>query len=90
MFPCTSYHTCSQAEKFRSKAQKEDVFRSHQQYCRYLYYLGRIRAIQLEYTEARDCLQQVLCVWPIFFLRVACTCTAKRDKLLFNLDESCT
>jgi len=48
-----------QAEKFRSKAQKEDVFRSHQQYCRYLFYLGRIRAIQLEYSEARDCLQQV-------------------------------
>eukprot|EP00983_Pelagomonas_calceolata_P051327 1142366-Pelagomonas_calceolata.AAC.3 len=48
----------ARAEKFRSKAQKEDVFRSHQQYCRYLYYLGRIRAIQLEYSEARDCLQQ--------------------------------
>lgn len=28
-------------------------------YCRYLYYLGRIRATQLEYSEARDCLQQV-------------------------------
>jgi len=52
------YGLYDQAEKFRSKAQKEDVFRSHQQYCRYLYYLGRIRAIQLEYSEARDCLQQ--------------------------------
>jgi hypothetical protein len=31
-----------------------------QQLCRYLYYLGRIRAIQLEYTEAKDCLQQAL------------------------------
>ncbi len=49
----------SQAEKFRSKAQKADTFRSPQQYCRYLYYLGRIRAIQLEYSEAKDCLQQV-------------------------------
>jgi 26S proteasome regulatory subunit N3 len=28
------------------------------QYCRYLYYLGTIRAIQLEYTEAKEVLQQ--------------------------------
>lgn len=48
-----------QAEKFRSKAQKADQWRSGQQYCRYLYYLGRIRTIQLEYAEAKDCLQQV-------------------------------
>jgi hypothetical protein len=34
------------------------VFRSTEQFCRYLFYLGRIRAIQLEYTEAKDCLQQ--------------------------------
>jgi hypothetical protein len=47
-----------QAEKFRSKAQRPEVFRSTEQFCRYLYYLGRIRAIQLEYTEAKDCLQQ--------------------------------
>jgi hypothetical protein len=49
---------CPQAEKFRSKAQKSDQFRSGQQFCRYLYYLGRIRTIQLEYPEAKDCLQQ--------------------------------
>ncbi|KAG2439463.1 hypothetical protein HXX76_004818 [Chlamydomonas incerta] len=49
-----------QAEKFRSKAQKADQWRSGQQYCRYLYYLGRIRTIQLEYAEAKDCLQQSL------------------------------
>ena len=29
-----------------------------QQQCRHLYYLGRIRAVQLEYSEAKDCLQQ--------------------------------
>lgn len=52
-------HLLSQAEKFRSKAQKSDAFRSSQQYCRYLYYLGRIRTVQLEYTDAKDCLQQV-------------------------------
>ncbi|PNH08316.1 putative 26S proteasome non-ATPase regulatory subunit 3a [Tetrabaena socialis] len=54
------YNLYDQAEKFRSKAQKADQFRSGQQYCRYLYYLGRIRTIQLEYTEAKDCLQQAL------------------------------
>jgi 26S proteasome regulatory subunit N3 len=29
------------------------------QYCRYLFYLGTIRAIQLEYSEAKEVLQQV-------------------------------
>ena len=48
----------AQAEKLRSKAQKGEVWRSNQQLCRYLYYLGRIRAIQLDYTDAKDCLQQ--------------------------------
>lgn len=48
----------SQAEKFRSKAQRPEPSRSHTQFCRYLYYLGRIKAIQLEYTDARDYLQQ--------------------------------
>jgi len=53
------YGLYDQAEKFRSKAVKEEgVWRSHQQYVRYLYYVGRMRAIQLEYSEARDCLQQ--------------------------------
>ena len=47
-----------QAEKLRSKAQRPEQSRSSQQYARYLYYLGRIRAIQLEYTDAKDCLQQ--------------------------------
>ena len=32
--------------------------RSGQQLARYLYYLGRIRAVRLEYSEAKDCLQQ--------------------------------
>lgn len=58
-FACRMGHLLSQAEKFRSKAQKSDAFRSSQQYCRYLYYLGRIRTVQLEYTDAKDCLQQV-------------------------------
>jgi hypothetical protein len=77
----TTHHPL-QAEKFRSKAQKEEVFRSHQQYCRYLYYLGRIRAIQLEYSEARDCLQQVWQRRVFFYTRVrscfhACVCVGQ-------------
>lgn len=48
-----------QAEKFRSKAQKSDTWRVPAQYCRYLFYLGTIRAIQLEYSEAKEVLQQV-------------------------------
>ncbi|GAB4816156.1 hypothetical protein N2152v2_003202 [Parachlorella kessleri] len=52
------YNLYDQAEKLRSKAQRPEQSRSSQQYARYLYYLGRIRAIQLEYTDAKDCLQQ--------------------------------
>lgn len=48
-----------QAEKFRAKAHKAEAWRSAVQYCRYLYYMARIRTIQLEYSEAKDCLQQV-------------------------------
>ncbi|KAL4858438.1 putative 26S proteasome non-ATPase regulatory subunit 3 [Chlorella vulgaris] len=47
-----------QAERLRAKAQRPDTSRSMQQACRYLYYLGRIRAVQQEYSEAKDCLQQ--------------------------------
>lgn len=52
------YNLYDQAEKFRSKAQRAEQWRSSAQYCRYLYYLGRIRTIQLEYTDAKECLQQ--------------------------------
>ncbi|CAG9465053.1 unnamed protein product [Pedinophyceae sp. YPF-701] len=47
-----------QAEKFRAKAQRPETSRSNQQLCRYLYYLGRIRAVQLEYSDAKDSLLQ--------------------------------
>ena len=51
------YSEYDQAEKLRSKAQLP-VSRSNTQQCRHLYYLGRIRAVQLEYTEAKACIQQ--------------------------------
>lgn len=47
-----------QAEKFRSKAQRSETFRSTEQLCRYTFYLGRIRAIRLEYSDAKDALLQ--------------------------------
>jgi len=52
------YNLYDQAEKLRSKSPEPT--RSNTQICRYLYYWGRIRAIQLEYTDARDCLQQAI------------------------------
>ena len=51
------YGAYDQAEKLRSKAQLP-ASRSNQQQCRYLYHLGRIRAIQLEYSDAKECLTQ--------------------------------
>lgn len=36
-----------QAERLRAKAQRPEASRSMQQQCRYLYYLGRIRAVQV-------------------------------------------
>ncbi|KAL4447173.1 hypothetical protein ABPG77_007206 [Micractinium sp. CCAP 211/92] len=49
------YNLYDQAERLRAKAQRPEASRSMQQACRYLYYLGRIRAVQLEYSEAKDC-----------------------------------
>ncbi|XP_061966798.1 probable 26S proteasome non-ATPase regulatory subunit 3 [Populus nigra] len=49
------YNFYDQAEKLRSKALR---FQSHtiQQVCRYLFYLGKIRTIQLKYKDARESL----------------------------------
>jgi 26S proteasome regulatory subunit N3 len=52
------YNLYDQAEKLRAQTQWPEGARSNQQYCRYLYYLGRIRAVKLEYTEAKECLVQ--------------------------------
>lgn len=48
-----------QAEALRAKAQR-DTYLSSQQHSRLLYYQGRIRAVRLEYTDARDALMQAL------------------------------
>ena len=47
------------AEQLRSKAQLPPASQqSNGQLCRYLFYLGRIKAVTLAYSEAKDCLQQ--------------------------------
>lgn len=52
------YNMYDQAEHFRAQAQRLDAPRSNQQHCRYLFYLGKMRAVQLEYSEAKESLQQ--------------------------------
>lgn len=52
-----NYNLYDQGEKLRSQAQQPESH-SNSQYCRYLYYLGRIRAVQLDYADARECLMQ--------------------------------
>ncbi|KAL5201495.1 hypothetical protein ABZP36_035849 [Zizania latifolia] len=51
------YNLYDQAEKLRSKAPRFEAH-SNQQFCRYLFYLGKIRSIQLEYTDAKESLLQ--------------------------------
>ena len=52
------YNLYDQAEKLRAQSQRPEAARSNQQQCRYLFYLGKIRAVQLEYSEAKECLLQ--------------------------------
>lgn len=79
------YNLYDQAEKLRSKVQRPESH-SNQQYCRYLFYLGRIRAIQLEYTDAKDCLLQAARKAPLKArgFRIACTKWAALVRLLLG------
>lgn len=58
------YRLYDQAEKLRSKAPRFEAH-SNQQFCRYLFYLGKIRTIQLEYTDAKESLLQAARKAPI-------------------------
>ncbi|KAJ8624780.1 hypothetical protein MRB53_033310 [Persea americana] len=58
------YNLYDQAEKLRSKAPRFEAH-SNQQFCRYLFYLGKIRTIQLEYTDAKESLLQAARKAPI-------------------------
>ncbi|GMI83089.1 HAPLESS 15, EMBRYO DEFECTIVE 2719 [Hibiscus trionum] len=58
------YNLYDQAEKLRSKAPRFEAH-SNQQFCRYLFYLGKIRTIQLEYTDAKEILVQAARKAPV-------------------------
>lgn len=59
-----AYDLYDQAEALRAKAQR-DIYRSSNQHTRLLYYQGRIRAVRLEYTDAKDALTQALRKAPV-------------------------
>ncbi|XP_010935159.1 probable 26S proteasome non-ATPase regulatory subunit 3 [Elaeis guineensis] len=58
------YNLYDQSEKLRSKAPRFEAH-SNQQFCRYLFYLGKIRTIQLEYTDAKESLLQAARKAPV-------------------------
>ncbi|GAB4828373.1 hypothetical protein Ancab_035371 [Ancistrocladus abbreviatus] len=58
------YNLYDQAEKLRSKAPRFEAH-SNQQFSRYLFYLGKIRTIQLEYTDAKESLLQAARKAPV-------------------------
>ncbi|KAL7206979.1 hypothetical protein ACSBR2_019637 [Camellia fascicularis] len=74
-----------QAEKLRSKAPRFEAH-SNQQFCRYLFYLGKIRTIQLEYTDAKESLLQAARKAPAAALgfRVQCNKWAVIVRLLLG------
>jgi 26S proteasome regulatory subunit N3 len=79
------YNLYDQAEKLRSKTLRSDSH-SNQQLCRYLYYLGKIRTIQLEYTDAKECLLQAARKAPSSArgFRIQCTKWAAIVRLLLG------
>eukprot|EP00243_Klebsormidium_subtile_P001516 TRINITY_DN12692_c0_g1_i1.p1 TRINITY_DN12692_c0_g1~~TRINITY_DN12692_c0_g1_i1.p1 ORF type:complete len:493 (+),score=146.53 TRINITY_DN12692_c0_g1_i1:202-1680(+) len=79
------YNLYEQAEKLRAKTQRPETS-SNQQLSRYLYYQGRIQAIQLEYTDAKECLLQALRKAPQAAkgFRIACTKWATIVRLLLG------
>ncbi|KAI9109238.1 hypothetical protein K1719_019861 [Acacia pycnantha] len=79
------YNLFDQAEKLRSKAQRFEAH-SNQQSCRYLFYLGKIRTIQLEYTDAKESLLQAARKAPVAALgfRIQCNKWAVIVRLLLG------
>ncbi|KAF6163751.1 hypothetical protein GIB67_008585 [Kingdonia uniflora] len=79
------YNLYDQAEKLRSKAPRFEAH-SNQQFCRYLFYLGKIRTIQLEYTDAKESLLQAARKAPVAArgFRVQCNKWAVIVRLLLG------
>ncbi|KAL6214075.1 hypothetical protein ACLB2K_013513 [Fragaria x ananassa] len=80
-----AYNLYDQAEKLRSKAPRFEAH-SNQQFCRYLFYLGKIRTIQLEYTDAKESLLQAARKAPVAALgfRIQCNKWAIIVRLLLG------
>ncbi|TXG64861.1 hypothetical protein EZV62_011855 [Acer yangbiense] len=94
------YNLYDQAEKLRSKAPRFEAHSNQQaiislhygtncillQFCRYLLYLGKIRTIQLEYTDAKESLLQAARKAPVAALgfRVQCNKWAIIVRLLLG------
>lgn len=47
-----AYHLYDQADKLISKTALREDTTSTNQYARYLYYTGKVRSVQLDYTQA--------------------------------------
>ncbi|MFS7929253.1 hypothetical protein Hanom_Chr04g00330311 [Helianthus anomalus] len=79
------YNLYNQAEKLRSKAPRFEAH-SNQQVFRYLFYLAKIRTIQLEYTDAKESLLQAARKAPVAALgfRVQCNKWAVIVRLLLG------
>ncbi|KAE8057291.1 hypothetical protein FH972_013995 [Carpinus fangiana] len=79
------YNLYDQAEKLRSKAPRFEAH-SNQQFCRYLFYLGKIRTIQLEYTDAKESLLQAARKAPVAAkgFRIQCNKWAVLVRLLLG------
>ncbi|KAE8684465.1 putative 26S proteasome non-ATPase regulatory subunit 3 [Hibiscus syriacus] len=76
-----------QAEKLRSKAPRFEA-QSNQQFSRYLFYQGKIRTIQLEYTGAKESLAQATRKAPVAALdfRIQCNKWAILDVRIADLE----
>lgn len=76
------YNLFDQADKFIAKSKFPETA-SNNEGARYLYYTGRIKAIQLEYSEAYTCLLQAIRKAPqdsaVGFLQTVRMRKTKRD-----------
>ncbi|KAK9755103.1 hypothetical protein RND81_01G002500 [Saponaria officinalis] len=79
------YNLYDQAEKLRSKAPSFGAH-SNQQHCRYLFYVGKIQTIQLEYTDAKESLLQAARKAPVSArgFRIQCNKWAVLVRLLLG------
>ncbi|XWS24527.1 hypothetical protein CRYUN_Cryun28dG0110600 [Craigia yunnanensis] len=77
------YNLYDQAEKLRSKAPRFEAH-SNQRFCRYLFYLGKIRTIQLEYTDAKESLLQAVQIGDLELFRTV----AEKYASTFSTDKT--